>query len=262
MKINTIALNRILANATILKENDQLHDDVQRAIISNIRHEAGALVNDARAAEPVVSVTPASELRRPASQKRETVPLKKWPSVKGVLLVDRAHIALAARNFIEKITNKDCKFIHIAEHIEKHYPHFFQKGATAQQIRKVINNGVTASRMRKLARLKIDWQHFYSVTGPLGVKGLAAAKTFVPYTPTNILDRPFDDLGLPTRAYNAIFQELGREGTVRQLTTLTEAQLLRLNNFGRKSLTDVKMILMEHGLHLGMGRGEARPVER
>jgi DNA-directed RNA polymerase alpha subunit len=58
------------------------------------------------------------------------------------------------------------------------------------------------------------------------------------------------EVGVTTRIVNALANE-GIE-TVADLVTRTTAELLRMPNFGRKSLNGINNFLAEHGLHLGM----------
>jgi DNA-directed RNA polymerase alpha subunit len=59
---------------------------------------------------------------------------------------------------------------------------------------------------------------------------------------------PIDDLGLPLRARNCLANE--RIEFVGELMQQTEADLMRLPNFGRKSLDAVKEALAQCGLRL------------
>lgn len=67
------------------------------------------------------------------------------------------------------------------------------------------------------------------------------------------MQQPFatiDDAGLSTRVRNAL---LGLQVTdIKQLATLTEHDLLRSPNLGRKSLDEIRDLLDRHGLVLGM----------
>jgi hypothetical protein len=64
------------------------------------------------------------------------------------------------------------------------------------------------------------------------------------------LDRLIDELELSVRTANAL-QNLGLR-TIRELVQLSEADLLRAKSFGRASLKEIKEILAELGLSLGM----------
>jgi DNA-directed RNA polymerase subunit alpha len=63
--------------------------------------------------------------------------------------------------------------------------------------------------------------------------------------PPNMLDMPIEDLDLPMRAYNS----LKRNNIVKvgQLLQLTDDDLLRMRNFGKKSLDEMKERLRMRG---------------
>ncbi len=67
------------------------------------------------------------------------------------------------------------------------------------------------------------------------------------------LDRSIDELDLSVRSYNCL-KNAGIE-TVRQLVQKTEPELLKTKNFGRKSLNEIKEILADMNLTLGMRVG-------
>ncbi len=72
------------------------------------------------------------------------------------------------------------------------------------------------------------------------------------------LDRSIDELELSVRSYNCL-KNAGIE-TVRDLVQRTESELLKTKNFGRKSLNEIKELLADMKLSLGMriaGRGGA-----
>ena len=65
-----------------------------------------------------------------------------------------------------------------------------------------------------------------------------------------MLLRPVDDLELTPRSSNCLkAQSIHYIG---DLIQHTEADLLRTPNLGRKSLNEIKQVLAEHGLSLGM----------
>jgi len=66
-----------------------------------------------------------------------------------------------------------------------------------------------------------------------------------PALPPNMLDMPIEDLDLPMRAYNS----LKRNNIVKvgQLLQLQDDDLLRMRNFGRKSLDEMKERLRMRG---------------
>jgi DNA-directed RNA polymerase subunit alpha len=63
--------------------------------------------------------------------------------------------------------------------------------------------------------------------------------------PPNVLDMPIEDLDLPMRAYNS----LKRNNIVKvgQLLQLQDEDLLRMRNFGKKSLDEMKDRLRMRG---------------
>jgi DNA-directed RNA polymerase subunit alpha len=80
--------------------------------------------------------------------------------------------------------------------------------------------------------------------------GMAAAAgdraaTGVPQLPPNMLDMPIEELDLPMRAYNS----LKRNNIVKvgQLLQLKDDDLLRMRNFGKKSLDEMKERLRMRG---------------
>lgn len=76
------------------------------------------------------------------------------------------------------------------------------------------------------------------VTGP--TKGL----------PVDLFLRPIDELEFSVRAHNCLIGAGVRR--VIDLVNLTDEDVLKIKNFGRKSLREVKEILTAFGLHLGM----------
>lgn len=73
------------------------------------------------------------------------------------------------------------------------------------------------------------------------------------------LFRSVDELELSVRAYNCLRSANIR--TIADLVQKTEAELLKTKNFGKKSLNEIKGILAEMGLSLGM-RLDAAELER
>jgi DNA-directed RNA polymerase subunit alpha len=67
----------------------------------------------------------------------------------------------------------------------------------------------------------------------------------VPALPPNMLDMPIEELDLPMRAYNS----LKRNNIVKvgQLLQLKDDDLLRMRNFGKKSLDEMKERLRMRG---------------
>jgi DNA-directed RNA polymerase subunit alpha len=73
------------------------------------------------------------------------------------------------------------------------------------------------------------------------------------------LFRTVDELELSVRASNCL--KTANIRTIADLVQKTEAELLKTKNFGKKSLNEIKTILNEMGLHLGM-RLEPEELER
>ena len=64
------------------------------------------------------------------------------------------------------------------------------------------------------------------------------------------LNRSVDELELSVRSYNCL--KNANIKTIGDLVTKSEAEMLKTKNFGRKSLNEIKEILAEMGLSLGM----------
>ena len=81
--------------------------------------------------------------------------------------------------------------------------------------------------------------------GRRGRRSAAAAATGVAALPPNMLDMPIEELDLPMRAYNS----LKRNNIVKvgQLLQLKDDDLLRMRNFGKKSLDEMKERLRMRG---------------
>ncbi len=71
-----------------------------------------------------------------------------------------------------------------------------------------------------------------------------------------MLDRSVDELELSVRSYNCL--KNANIKTIGDLVTRTEADMLKTKNFGRKSLNEIKDILAEMGLSLGLELGGRR----
>ncbi|HEX7472300.1 MAG TPA: DNA-directed RNA polymerase subunit alpha [Candidatus Limnocylindrales bacterium] len=95
---------------------------------------------------------------------------------------------------------------------------------------------------RAAGRLVDEFQHFVAV----GMPALAVATPGgAPALPPNMLDMPIEELDLPMRAYNS----LKRNNIVKvgQLLQLSDDDLLRMRNFGKKSLDEMKERLRMRG---------------
>ena len=73
------------------------------------------------------------------------------------------------------------------------------------------------------------------------------------------LFRSVDELELSVRAYNCL--KTANIRTIADLVQKSEAELLKTKNFGKKSLNEIKTILAEMSLSLGM-RLDAAELER
>ena len=65
-----------------------------------------------------------------------------------------------------------------------------------------------------------------------------------------VLLRPIDDLELTVRSANCLKAE--SIYYIGDLIQMTEVELLKTPNLGKKSLTEIKEVLQSHGLMLGM----------
>ena len=70
------------------------------------------------------------------------------------------------------------------------------------------------------------------------------------YTSNEHLEKSVEELELSVRSYNCLKNADIR--TIRELVQKTEPEMLRTKNFGRKSLNEIKAILVTMGLNLGM----------
>ena len=64
------------------------------------------------------------------------------------------------------------------------------------------------------------------------------------------LDKSVEELELSVRSYNCL--KNANIQTIRELVQKSESEMLRTKNFGRKSLNEIKEILLSMGLNLGM----------
>jgi DNA-directed RNA polymerase subunit alpha len=75
------------------------------------------------------------------------------------------------------------------------------------------------------------------------------------------LDKNVEDLELSVRSANCL--KNAQIQFIGQLVTKTDAEMLKTKNFGRKSLNEIKQLLSEHGLSLGMKHDDwVPPSER
>jgi DNA-directed RNA polymerase subunit alpha len=65
-----------------------------------------------------------------------------------------------------------------------------------------------------------------------------------------LLDRPISDLELSVRARNCL--DSANLHRLRDLVMMSEAEVMKLKNLGKTSLTEIKAKLAENGLSLGM----------
>jgi DNA-directed RNA polymerase subunit alpha len=98
--------------------------------------------------------------------------------------------------------------------------------------------------LSRAAEILVAQFSLFSGAGKTIILGVASAPG-APALPPNMLDMPIEDLDLPMRAYNS----LKRNNIVKvgQLLQLTDDDLLRMRNFGKKSLDEMKERLRMRG---------------
>jgi len=101
-------------------------------------------------------------------------------------------------------------------------------------------------------------QHQLSVFAELQKESASASSSKEPALDP-ILLRPVDDLELTVRAANCLKAE--QIIYIGDLVLRTESDLMKTPNLGRKSLTEIKSVLVSHGLALGMNIDNWPPVE-
>jgi DNA-directed RNA polymerase subunit alpha len=109
-----------------------------------------------------------------------------------------------------------------------------------------IETDGTVSPEEALARSADILVRQFSLFANIGMVATATAATGgAPQLPPNMLDMPIEELDLPMRAYNS----LKRNNIVKvgQLLQLSDDDLLRMRNFGRKSLDEMKERLRMRG---------------
>ncbi|MEE8484869.1 MAG: DNA-directed RNA polymerase subunit alpha [Nitrospinota bacterium] len=73
------------------------------------------------------------------------------------------------------------------------------------------------------------------------------------------LNRSVEELELSVRSYNCL--QKANIKTIKELVAKTDGEMLKTRNFGRKSLNEIKQILEEMGLKLGMSSDELAQLE-
>jgi DNA-directed RNA polymerase subunit alpha len=98
--------------------------------------------------------------------------------------------------------------------------------------------------LSRAAEILVSQFSLFTTAGKTLLPGVAAVPG-APALPPNMLDMPIEDLDLPMRAYNS----LKRNNIVKvgQLLQLTDEDLLRMRNFGKKSLDEMKERLQMRG---------------
>jgi DNA-directed RNA polymerase subunit alpha len=113
---------------------------------------------------------------------------------------------------------------------------------------------VPQDALSRAATILIEQFRPFATIGMAAVPAAGAAAG-VPALPPNMLDMPIEELDLPMRAYNS----LKRNNIVKvgQLLQLKDEDLLRMRNFGKKSLDEMKERLRMRGFILP----ESEPAE-
>ncbi len=108
--------------------------------------------------------------------------------------------------------------------------------------------------LSRAARILIEQFQPFANIG-LTVPAVERAESGLPALPPNLLDMPIEELDLPMRAYNS----LKRNNIVKvgQLLQLRDEDLLRMRNFGKKSLDEMKERLRMRGFLLPESSPEA-----
>jgi len=99
--------------------------------------------------------------------------------------------------------------------------------------------------LSRAAEILVGQFSLFTSAGKQMVVGAPGAMTGSPALPPNMLDMPIEELDLPMRAYNL----LKRNNIVKvgQLLQLQDEDLLRMRNFGKKSLDEMKERLQMRG---------------
>jgi len=108
--------------------------------------------------------------------------------------------------------------------------------------------------LSRASRVLVEQFRPFITVGQAAV-GPTGAEAGVPQLPPNMLDMPIEELDLPMRAYNS----LKRNNIIKvgQLLQLKDEDLLRMRNFGKKSLDEMKERLRMRGFILP----ETEPAE-
>ena len=91
---------------------------------------------------------------------------------------------------------------------------------------------------------------FINLDEPIEIQVEPSAEQQEEIVPNEHLGKSVEELELSVRSYNCLKNANIR--TIRELVCKTEADMLRTKNFGRKSLNEIKEILISMGLDLGM----------
>ena len=99
--------------------------------------------------------------------------------------------------------------------------------------------------LSRAAEILVQQFSQFTTAGRKLTSEVEAAATGSETLPPNVLDMPIEDLDLPMRAYNS----LKRNNIVKvgQLLQLEDEDLLRMRNFGKKSLDEMKDRLRMRG---------------
>jgi DNA-directed RNA polymerase subunit alpha len=100
------------------------------------------------------------------------------------------------------------------------------------------------------AKLIRDHLSIFISLDELAEPGTESSSEPSPVAPNENLDKSVEELELSVRSYNCLKNANIR--TIRELVMKTEAEMLKTKNFGRKSLNEIKDILGNMGLSLGM----------
>lgn len=119
----------------------------------------------------------------------------------------------------------------------------------------VWTNGTVTPEMALVEAAKILRKHLnpfvqYFELGQEVASESAAAAAKVDEDLIRKLQMPVTDLDLSVRAHNCL--ESAKLGTVADLVSFTEPELLKVRSFGKTSLREVKRKLVDMGLELGM----------